>query len=75
MTAKRLKNYGKVNQDKILSFTWENKKYFGYKGDSLAASLLANNINIIGSIINIEQGIIPIEEKHNVKVIKRRTNI
>ena len=48
MTAKRLKNYGKVNYKKKLSFTWENKIYYGYKGDSLASSLLANNINIIG---------------------------
>ena len=48
MTAKRLKNFGKINQSKVLSFTWEKNKYFGYKGDSLASALLANNIKIIG---------------------------
>ena len=48
MSSKRLDNYGKINREKIISFSWENKKYFGYEGDSLASALLANNIKIVG---------------------------
>ena len=48
MTTKRLDNYGKINKDKIISFTWEKNKYHGYEGDSLASALLSNNIKIIG---------------------------
>ncbi len=48
MTSKRLDNYGKINREKIYSFSWENKNYSGYKGDSLASALLANNIKIVG---------------------------
>jgi len=44
----RINNYGKINRDKIVSFTWDNNKYFGYSGDSLASALLANKIKIIG---------------------------
>ncbi|PPR46819.1 MAG: Sarcosine oxidase subunit alpha [Alphaproteobacteria bacterium MarineAlpha5_Bin9] len=48
MTSFRIKNYGKVNRKKAISFKWENKKYYGYEGDSLASALLANNIKIVG---------------------------
>ena len=48
MTSKRLDNYGKINREKIYSFTWDNKNYLGYDGDSLASALLANNIKIVG---------------------------
>ena len=48
MSSNRIESLGKINRNKILSFTWENKKYFGYEGDSLASSLLANNIQIVG---------------------------
>ena len=48
MTSARLKNFGKINRDKAISFTWDNKKYFGYEGDTLASALLANDIKIIG---------------------------
>ena len=48
MTSARLKNFGKINRDKSISFTWDNKKYFGYEGDSLASALLANDIKIVG---------------------------
>ena len=48
MKTIRLDNYGKINKNKIISFTWDNKKLFGFEGDSLASALLANNINIIG---------------------------
>ena len=48
MTSRRIDNYGKVNREKVFSFSWENKNYFGYEGDSLASALLANNIRIVG---------------------------
>ena len=48
MSSQRLDNYGKINREKIFSFTWQNKNYFGYEGDSLASALLANNIKIVG---------------------------
>ena len=48
MISKRLDHFGKVNRDKVISFTWEHKEYFGYEGDSLASALLANNIKIVG---------------------------
>ena len=48
MISKRLENFGKINREKVISFSWENKNYFGYDGDSLASALLANNIQIIG---------------------------
>ena len=48
MTSKRIDNYGKVNREKILSFTWERNNYHGYEGDSLASALLANNIKVVG---------------------------
>ena len=48
MTPKRLDHYGKVNRDRVVSFTWNNRKLFGYEGDSLASALLANDIKVIG---------------------------
>ena len=48
MPTQRLDNFGKINREKVLSFSWENKNYFGYEGDSLASALLANNIQIVG---------------------------
>jgi hypothetical protein len=48
MTSVRKEKYGKINRGKVLGFTWDNKEYFGYEGDSLASALLANNINIVG---------------------------
>jgi len=48
MTSLRKEKYGKINRDKVLGFTWDNKEYFGYEGDSLASALLANDIKIVG---------------------------
>ena len=48
MSSKRIDNFGKINRDKIISFSWEKKNYFGYEGDTLASALLANNIKIVG---------------------------
>ena len=46
MKTRRLDNYGKINRDKILSFSWDKKNYKGFEGDTLASALLANNIGI-----------------------------
>ena len=48
MPSKRLDHFGKINRERVVSFTWEHKKYFGYKGDSLASALLANDIKVVG---------------------------
>ena len=48
MKTSRLKNYGKINRNNVLSFTWDNKKYKGFEGDTLASALLANNIGVVG---------------------------
>ncbi|MBI29504.1 MAG: Sarcosine oxidase subunit alpha [Alphaproteobacteria bacterium MarineAlpha5_Bin11] len=48
MTAKRLITGGLIDRSKKLQFFWDNKKYFGYQGDTLASALLVNNIKIIG---------------------------
>ena len=48
MTSFRKKNYGKINRDKPILFTWDNREYSGYEGDSLASALLANDIRIVG---------------------------
>ena len=44
----RLDNIGYINRDKKISFKFNGKKYFGYKGDTLASALLANGIHLIG---------------------------
>jgi len=48
MTSKRIDNFGKINRNRVVSFTWNQKKYFGFEGDSLASALLANDIKIVG---------------------------
>ena len=44
----RLNNVGYINRDKKISFKFNGKKYFGYKGDTLASALLANGIHLVG---------------------------
>jgi len=44
----RLDKLGYINRNKKISFTFNGKKYFGYKGDTLASALLANGIHLIG---------------------------
>jgi len=48
MTSVRIEKYGKINRDKVFGFTWDNREYFGYEGDSLASALLANDVKIVG---------------------------
>ena len=37
-----------VIDDQKISFTFDGKKYFGFKGDTIASALLRNNIRLIG---------------------------
>ena len=32
MTSVRKEKYGKINRDKVLGFTWDNKEYFKHTG-------------------------------------------
>ena len=44
----RLDKVGYIDRDKKISFKFNGKKYFGYKGDTLASALLANGIHLVG---------------------------
>jgi sarcosine oxidase subunit alpha len=44
----RLSSGGRINRNKPLSFTFNGEQYQGFAGDSLAAALLANGVDIIG---------------------------
>ena len=44
----RLDSIGYINRDKKISFKFNGKKYFGYKGDTLASALLANGVHLVG---------------------------
>ena len=44
----RLKNIGLIDRNKKLTFKFNGKSYYGYKGDTLASALLANGIHLIG---------------------------
>ena len=48
MTSFRKKNYGKINRGKSILFTWDNREYSGYEGESVASALLANGSRIVG---------------------------
>ena len=44
----RLSNGGRIDRNKVLTFTFNGQNYKGFEGDSLAAALLANGVDIIG---------------------------
>ena len=44
----RLANGGRIDRTKALTFTFNGQSYKGFEGDSLAAALLANGVDIIG---------------------------
>ena len=37
-----------IDQTARISFKFNNKKLYGYKGDTLASALLANDIHLVG---------------------------
>ena len=49
MTQKyRLTKGGLVDRNIKISFTFNGKRYFGYKGDTLASALIANGVHLVG---------------------------
>jgi len=44
----RLSNGGRINRNQPLTFTFNGTTYQGFAGDTLAAALLANGVDIIG---------------------------
>jgi len=47
MSASDNKKCSYVKKNKKISFTFDGKKYFGYKGDTIASALLRNNVRLI----------------------------
>ena len=48
MSAKRLKEGGRIDRKSFLKFTWDGKDMTGFAGDTLASALLANGEQILG---------------------------
>ena len=48
MNISRFKNNKNINSSEKISFYFDRKKYYGFKGDTLASALLANNIFLLG---------------------------
>jgi len=44
----RLPSGGEINRTEIISFKFNGKTFYGYKGDTLASALLANGVHLIG---------------------------
>ena len=48
MQKYRIKDGGKIQRNKKISFIFNGKTYFWYKGDTIASALLANGVHLIG---------------------------
>ena len=44
----RLSSGGEINRTERISFKFNGRTFFGYKGDTLASALLANGIHLVG---------------------------
>ena len=44
----RLSQGGRIDRNRPLTFTFNGETYQGYAGDSLAAALLANGVDVVG---------------------------
>ena len=74
----RTREGGKIDREEKISFIFNGKKYYGYKGDTLASALLANGIHLIGRSFKYHRprGIIAAGvEDANGKVQLSRNNI
>ena len=49
----RTSSGGFIDRSKEISFIFNGKKYYGYRGDTLASALLANGVHLIGEALNI----------------------
>ena len=48
MQSNRRHSGGRIDRTKILEFSFNNKTYTGYQGDTLASALLANGVKVVG---------------------------
>ncbi|MEQ9491881.1 MAG: sarcosine oxidase subunit alpha family protein [Alphaproteobacteria bacterium] len=46
--SNRLPDGGQIDRSKPVTFTYDGKRYQGYKGDTLASALLANDVRLVG---------------------------
>ena len=44
----RLSSGGQINRSEPISFKFNGKTLYGYKGDTLASALLSNGIHLVG---------------------------
>ena len=44
----RLESLGHINRNKEIYFYFNDKKYYGYEGDTLASALIANGVHLVG---------------------------
>ena len=44
----RVSSGGEINRTERISFKFNGKTFFGYKGDTLASALLANGVHLVG---------------------------
>ena len=45
-----------IETNKVVKFFFNGKKYYGFKGDTLASALLANNIKLIQDLSESKKG-------------------
>lgn len=48
MSGYRLENGGRIDRSRTLAFTFDDKVYHGFAGDTLASALLANGVMLFG---------------------------
>ena len=48
MSARRLERGGRIDRTTPISFTWDGKSLSGFRGDTLASALMANNQRVLG---------------------------
>ena len=51
----RVKSSKLVDETYRISFKFNGTTYYGFKGDTLASALLANNIHLVLSLIHISE--------------------
>ena len=44
----RLSSGGEINRTERVSFKFNGKTFFGYKGDTLTSALIANGVHLVG---------------------------
>ena len=47
MINNRVSGNGRIDRDQQITFTFDGKRYQGFKGDTLASALLANGVHLI----------------------------